>query len=59
MAIRETQQQSVRPRCSDCADNSLLLFTLQSGLALVKNAAMISRHTRNSTANHRTAEFIS
>lgn len=57
MAIREIQQQLVRPICSGCADNRLLLFMLQSGLALVKNAAMISRHTKNSTANHRTAEY--
>lgn len=57
MAIRETQQQSARPLCSGYADNKLLLFTLQSGLALVENAAMISRHTKNSTANHRTSKY--
>lgn len=56
MTIRETQQQQVKSLWSSYADNELLVFTLQGGLALVKKAAMTSRHTTTSTATHRTTQ---
>lgn len=56
MTIRETQQQQVKSPWSSYADNELLVFTLQGGLALVKKAAVTSRHTTTSTATHRTTQ---